>query len=241
MEYQIFDFDEVTSTNDLAADLIYSHGAVVVAAVQSAGRGQRGNRWESVRGENLMFSLVVCPTHVEVCHQFLLSMITALAVRDALSDFGIEARVKWPNDIYVGERKICGILIEHSFSSHMLSRTIIGVGVNVMQRDFDPSAGNPVSLAALGVKATPREVLARFCARFSQFYAQTFVPNDIEKQYMASLYRGQGYFPYQDTATNERFEACVAAIDPHSGQLTLRTKNNEQRSYYFKEVEFLRD
>ncbi|MEG0656407.1 MAG: biotin--[acetyl-CoA-carboxylase] ligase, partial [Mucinivorans sp.] len=73
MEFNIFRFDQVTSTNDLAADLSYGHGSIVTASAQSAGRGQRGNKWESRRGENLMFSLVVCPTHIRVDEQFSLS------------------------------------------------------------------------------------------------------------------------------------------------------------------------
>ncbi|MEG1414326.1 MAG: biotin--[acetyl-CoA-carboxylase] ligase [Mucinivorans sp.] len=245
MEFNIFRFDQVTSTNDLAADLSYGHGSIVTASAQSAGRGQRGNKWESRRGENLMFSLVVCPTHIRVDEQFSLSMITALAVVDALRTAGVEALIKWPNDIYVGQRKICGILIEHSFSGPELSRTIIGVGINVAQSEFEPTAARAVSLVQLGVTGVDVEaMLGLFCSSFAALYELSFAPlalQNLGERYMANLYRGEGFFPYRDTASTEHFAARIAAIDPASGLLTLEDRSHEQRNYHFKEVEFLID
>ena len=105
---------ETTSTNDDARRPEYCHGDIVWAERQTAGRGQRGHSWTSAEGENLTFSLVLEPRFLPVGEQFLLSEAVALALTDTFADFGIDTRIKWTNDIYVGDRKLVGILIEHS-------------------------------------------------------------------------------------------------------------------------------
>lgn len=238
MKFRRFDFDEVSSTLDTAADVRYVDGDLIVAHAQSAGRGQRGNKWTSRAGENLTFTLVVEPREVLVCEQFTVSMRTALAVVGALGAVGVEAKVKWPNDIYVGERKICGILIEHSFSSEYLDRSLLGVGVNVAQRDFDPAAANPVSLAMLGVEVSTDEVLELFCEHFTALGELSV--DELHALYMSKLYRGEGFFAYASAAaSDERFDARIAAIDPLGGAITLARRDGTTASYYFKEISFL--
>lgn len=238
MKFRRFDFDEVSSTLDTAADVRYVDGDLIVARAQSAGRGQRGNKWTSRAGENLTFTLVIEPREVRVCEQFTVSMRTALAVAGALGALGVEAMVKWPNDIYVGERKICGILIEHSFSSEYLDRSLLGVGVNVAQRDFDPAAANPVSLAMLGVEVSTDEVLDLFCEHFTALGELSV--DELYKLYMSKLYRGEGFFAYAAAAASgQRFEARIATIDPFGGAITLARRDGTTVSYYFKEISFL--
>lgn len=236
MKFKRFDFQSVTSTNDVAALDKYTHGSLITAVNQSAGRGQRGNKWHSVQGENLTFSLVVEPTHIEVGEQFHVSMIASLAVASTIAHYGIEARVKWPNDIYVKDRKICGILIENSFSSQFLDKSIIGIGINVLQTQFDEWVANPVSLALLGVQGvTPNDVLEIFCQKFSTLYSLAL--DQIHTLYMSSLYRGEGFSLYRDA--NGEFSARIASIDPAGGVLTLERSQGELSSYYFKEIEFV--
>lgn len=237
MKFRRFDFEEVSSTLDTAADARYVDGDLIVARAQSAGRGQRGNKWSSRAGENLTFTLVIEPREVRVCEQFTVSMRTALAVVGALGALGVEALVKWPNDIYVGERKICGILIEHSFSSEYLDRSLLGVGINVSQREFDPAAANPVSLAMLGVEVSTDEVLGLFCEHFTVL--GDLIVSELYSRYMSKLYRGEGFFAYAAAASGERFEARIAAIDPFGGAITLERRDGTVVSYYFKEISFL--
>ena len=117
------------STNTEAADRSrYAHGDTVVAIRQTAGRGQRGHRWESVPGENLTFSIVLEPTFLAAGEQFLLSEAIALAVTDTLQEYGIGATIKWTNDIYVNDRKICGMLLEHNLDGTRLARTVAEYG-----------------------------------------------------------------------------------------------------------------
>ncbi|MBR7114899.1 MAG: biotin--[Alistipes sp.] len=109
----IYRFPTLASTNDEAALARYTEGDVILARSQTSGRGQRGHRWESEVGQNLTFSLVLEPTFLAPAHQFLLSEAVALGVVDMLDGYGIGAKIKWTNDIYVGDRKLAGILIEH--------------------------------------------------------------------------------------------------------------------------------
>lgn len=247
MDFRIIPFDEVPSTNDEAMRdaPLYRQGSVLVARRQTAGRGQRGNRWESAPGENLTFSLVIEPRHILVEHQFRISESAAMAASDAVREATggqVECVVKWPNDLYVGNRKIGGILIEHSLQSEYLSRSVIGIGINVRQRVFDPSLPNPTSIAAelpsghaAGVPA-PESVLKAFCKAFSRRYGQDGAA--LHADFMGRLWRGDGKtYPYRDAASHEPFEASIAAIDRHTGELTLRLATGEERRYWFKEVE----
>ena len=135
--------EETTSTNDDARDAKYRHGDIVWAERQTAGRGQRGHKWSSAEGLNLTFSLVLEPRFLPAGEQFLLNEAVALALTDTFAQFGIAARIKWTNDIYAGDKKLVGILIEHSYSGQTLARTIVGIGINVNQTEFDPALPKP--------------------------------------------------------------------------------------------------
>ena len=153
--------EETTSTNDDARDAKYRHGDIVWAERQTAGRGQRGHKWSSAEGLNLTFSLVLEPRFLPAGEQFLLNEAVALALTDTFAQFGIAARIKWTNDIYAGDKKLVGILIEHSYSGQTLARTIVGIGINVNQTEFDPALPNPVSMAMVAGRTFDRgEVLA---------------------------------------------------------------------------------
>ena len=128
---------------------------MVVARRQTAGRGQRGNSWESEDYKNLTFSMAVYPGWLPPAAQFSLSESVALAVVALLAQHGIKATVKWPNDIYVGNDKICGILIDHSLTGNTISRTVVSAGINVNQLRFLSDAPNPVSMLALMPEGLP--------------------------------------------------------------------------------------
>ena len=121
--------------------------AVVTAGHQTAGRGQRGNTWNSNAGENLLFSILVRPGEtLEVSKQFLLSQAVALSIHDAMKCHGIDTQLKWPNDIYAGNRKLAGILLELDYSGAFVEQAIIGIGLNVNQENFPPMDRTPVSM-----------------------------------------------------------------------------------------------
>lgn len=235
LNFNIIHFESLTSTLDEAAKAAYIGGEVIVAKMQTAGRGQRGSKWIAQAGQNLTFTLVVAPKHIKVVHQFSISMMAALAVVRALKDSGIKATVKWPNDIYVGDSKICGILIEHSFSSEFLSKSIIGVGINVAQTEFDPALPNPTSIKLLGVDITTDTILELFLTHFKSLY--NLNPAQLLPILMDCLYRRRGFFQYKDAAG--RFAAQIEAIDPHSGEITLKDSDGNARKYLFKQVQYM--
>ncbi len=244
MNYNIIALDEVTSTNDVAMGSDYGAGTIVTARRQTAGRGQRGNRWENsgIEGENLLFSLVLEPSHVRAEHQFLISMMAALAASDAIeavTQGGVRCAVKWPNDLYVRDRKVGGILIEHSLQGEFLTRSVVGIGVNVGQREFDPGLPNPTSLALeLGGSAPGPEVLLEaFCNAFERRYAMP--EEELYGDYMARLWRRDGFYPYQEP--RGPFEATIRGVNPHTGELTLVDTLGQPRHYWFKEVEAVLD
>ncbi len=141
-------FKSIDSTN-LQAHRELPHaeeGTVWVADFQTAGRGQRGNSWESSKGENLLFTILLRPDFVPVADQFSISQITALAIVKYLESKGLQPKIKWPNDIYINDKKICGILIEHTLSGANLSASILGIGININQMVFESDAPNPTSL-----------------------------------------------------------------------------------------------
>lgn len=156
----IYHIRQTTSTNDEARDARYRHGDVVWAEWQSAGRGQRGHTWLCPEGLNITFSAILEPTFLPAPEQFLFTEVAALALVDAMRDYGIEARIKWTNDLYVGDRKCAGMLIEHDLRGANLARSIAGIGLNINQREFDPSLPNPTSMAL----AAGREFDARRCS-----------------------------------------------------------------------------
>ncbi len=147
-KHDIIWLDSIDSTNEEAKRHIsdIDNLSVLSAYEQTEGRGQRGNTWTSTPGENLMFSIVLKNPKISARDQFSINEITSLSVVDFLSQHGISARIKWPNDIYVGSKKICGILIENSLRGSDISSSIIGIGLNINQRNFDVNLPNPTSM-----------------------------------------------------------------------------------------------
>ena len=236
----IYHFEEVTSTNDLARDAQFGHGDVLIAERQTAGRGQRGHTWLSEEGLNLTFSLVAEPTFMAARDQFLLSEATALALCDCFAAFGIQTRIKWTNDIYVGDKKLVGILIEHYYAGTNLRRTVIGIGINVNQTVFDPSLPNPTSMQLEAERSFEREeVLSTFQRCFNARYRQLEQAawEELQADYRAQMYRlGQTQrFLLPD---GERFNAQIEGVET-DGALILLHEDGERRSYRFKEVEFV--
>lgn len=234
---------ETSSTNLLLRSMeekeSLPEGSVVVADFQTAGRGQIGNTWESERGKNLTFSVVLYPTCLLANRQFLISQIAALSVKETLDTYTEEVTVKWPNDIYWKDKKICGMLIENDLLGHNLSRSILGIGINLNQSVFQGGAPNPVSLSQIIHREVDRkEVLDRFLSHLYTYYLSLLQEKEAEihAQYQAALYRKEGYHPYQNK--KGRFEARIRGIEP-TGHLLLELRDGSVHRYAFKEVTYL--
>ncbi|MBD8002762.1 biotin--[acetyl-CoA-carboxylase] ligase [Phocaeicola faecium] len=235
--------EETVSTNSYLADLCRKASVTELTSVytdfQTAGRGQRGNSWESEAGKNLLFSFVVYPDFLEARRQFFLSQVTAIALQEVLSQYAKDITIKWPNDIYWRDKKLCGTLIENDLTGMYISRSISGTGVNLNQARFTSDAPNPVSLFQItGQQYDRQEILRQIMERIVHYYAllKSGETSELTTRYQAALYRKHGFHAYKDN--NGIFRGRFCEVEP-SGRLILEDEAGLQRAYMFKEVTFL--
>ncbi|KGE14925.1 biotin--[acetyl-CoA-carboxylase] ligase [Sphingobacterium deserti] len=136
--------DEVSSTNDYLKELLsnikpLAEATAIMASNQTHGRGQRDGIWLSSKDENLTFSFLLFPTNFPSAKSFSLNMMVCLGIQTTLKQYGLDACVKWPNDIYVGNKKLCGVLIENRLTGANIHTSIVGIGINVNQISFPES------------------------------------------------------------------------------------------------------
>ena len=138
------------STNSFLKQIIHSkevkNGTIVSTKHQTTGRGQRNNVWESERNKNILMSFVFFPNNIPAENQFIISKAVSLSILDLLLKYKKNVKIKWPNDIYIDDKKIAGILIENSLRGSEISNSIIGIGLNINQTFFSNKLPNPTSL-----------------------------------------------------------------------------------------------
>lgn len=233
------------------------HGTVIVADSQTAGRGQRGNSWEAEPGMNLTFSMLLIPENIPARRQFAISRAVSLAVAEALAHWlrRDDVCVKWPNDIYVGDGKVCGILIENTIDGSRISRSVAGIGINVNQKKFLSDAPNPVSMSGISGVDFDLGVLLDDVANtvLSHFAAEDCSGGVAsERAYMENLWRRDGFhrFAAGNTRVDGRpvgadsapdfFEARIVGVDP-MGFITLERRDGNTTTHAFKEISFIID
>lgn len=236
-------FEELTSSNDEAAAATYGEGDVVWAERQTAGRGQRGHRWESAGGENVTFTLVLEPRFLPVDRQFLLSEAVTLGIVDCLAEYGIAAKIKWTNDIYVGDRKITGMLIEHKLGDGVINRTLAGIGLNINQTVFDPSLPNPVSMALVAGRTFERRPLLErlvecIIVRYNAVRTGGEALESLQRDYHSHLYRLDEEHWY-GRPDGSRFRGTIRGVEPTGALLVEDASTGEVRGYLFREIEFV--
>lgn len=254
MKTNYIHLDETKSTNSYMADIAATaeHGTVVYTDRQTAGRGQRGNSWESEPFKNVTMSILLRPKNVAPNQQFWLSEISALAVERVLSKYIGNVSIKWPNDIYYKDFKICGMLIEHSLSGGKICYTIPGIGINVNQQVFLSDAPNPISLAnVLGHEVPTSEILDGIVDEILTMC--DLLPekaDEIHREFLSKLYRRDGFHEYQSTIRStsadglsvleegEHFQARIVNVHP-DGMLDLMTTEGHIHTFAFKEVAFV--
>lgn len=233
----------MVSTNKYALELLKQQKppafTVVITDCQTAGKGIGVNTWESEPGKNLTFSLILYPTFLPVANQFMLNIAVSLAVRHFVaSKTALPVWIKWPNDIYIENKKVTGILIQNSSVGMVFSSSVIGIGLNVNQEVFTSDAPNPVSLAQVcGQYFDLEECLYQLLDDLSFFYHQLqkegFV--SLNEQYLKYLYRfGQNAaYVYNGMET----EAKIVGVDDF-GRLQLVCSNGKTISCDLKELVF---
>lgn len=235
--------DNLTSTNTFASSLLRKEqppeGTIVCTNYQTGGRGQKGNKWESEHGKNLLFSVILYPKKINPVNQFILSKFVSLAVFDFLSEYTSDIYIKWPNDIYAGSDKIAGILIENSIMGGKIESTVVGIGLNVNQNNFKSDAPNPVSLNMLTGKTYDlTECLNKLSVNLDKRYRQLLNKKQavLDSDYQSKLYRKDRWCMYRDC--NKTYEGKITSVT-NSGMVQIEDRDGSVHEYSLKEVSFI--
>ena len=245
---------ETHSTSSLLHELYEEnlpHMFTIRTDYQTAGRGQAGNSWESEAGKNLLFSALLRYEGIHAAQQWRLSMLVAVALWDTLAKYlpYEQLTIKWPNDIYFGDKKLVGILIENSLSGQYIGHSIVGIGVNVNQTKWLSNAPNPISMKEITGEEYDAEVLMNEWI-FSMESWELRTTEEIKNAYLQHLYRRNGWHLYVErevsvapTAIAKKgiegsFLAEITNIT-EQGELILRLQNNEEKIYHFKQIRFV--
>jgi BirA family transcriptional regulator, biotin operon repressor / biotin---[acetyl-CoA-carboxylase] ligase len=237
---KIIHLERVDSTNNYAAILISeakgTHGTVILADEQTAGRGQRGAEWSSKPGENLLLSIILDTDNLSAMDQFVISEVTALCILSFLRKIGITGTIKWPNDILVGDKKIAGVLIENQLKGAAITKSIIGIGLNVNQLAF--YGLNATSIRCeLGEFKPLMDIMMSLVNSFNEEWSKFLMHgrNGIEESYLKQLYGKEKQVEMEDE--NGRFYGIVDGIE-RSGMLRV-WNGGELRVYDLKELRFI--
>ena len=236
---EVIHLSEVDSTNNFAAillsDQVCQNGTVIMADSQTFGRGQRGNVWQSEKGENLLISIVFIPDNLSVLNQAQLTWATSLSIIETLAKFNIKAQVKWPNDIFIGGKKIAGILIENQIIGENIVSSIIGVGLNVNQADFRVNNATSI-LNETGIKNSLKKVLQSLCESMDNIFNELNTQRGISLKslYESNLYQRNETCQYEDQ-TGVFFGKIIGVKE--SGQLLVEV-NSELVEYGIKEIRY---
>jgi BirA family transcriptional regulator, biotin operon repressor / biotin---[acetyl-CoA-carboxylase] ligase len=238
----LVDLPECDSTNTYAANLTAKdnppEGTVVITSRQFLGRGQRGNTWETQAGTNLTFSIILYPRFLEPANHFTLSQAVSLALWDFLTGLGVaDVAIKWPNDIMVDEKKICGILIENQVRGQLFSQSIVGIGLNVNQVDFTVPLATSVRL----VTGKPHDlnwVLAELLKQIEVRYMQAKQhPARLGREYLDYLFwKGE---PHQFQSNGNTFSGVIEGVDK-SGRLRVRQDDSQLSTFAAREIIYVR-
>ena len=236
-------FQNLPSTNAHTFDLMKKsklpEGTILYTNYQSAGKGYSGNKWESEDSKNLLISIILYPSFIKPEDQFLISMVISLGVCDFLMRFIPECSIKWPNDIWVNNDKIAGLLLESSLTGNQIESTVAGIGLNINQQSFLSNAPNPVSLNQLtGVNYDLPSSLEKLASDLDKRYKQLIGGNygQIKKEYVSKLYRLNRWHEFRDK--NGLYRGRVLTVGDY-GRLIIERQNGEISEYSFKETEFI--
>ena len=225
--------DLVDSTNNYTATLINGNvpeGTVVITSEQTAGRGQRGNLWISEPGKNLTLTYLLRPKFLRISDQFILNKAIALAAAKAIQKFvpSFEVRIKWPNDIFLQNKKVAGILVETSMQGGHIVSCLAGIGINVNQQQFQAELGNPISISEVfGTELKLDDVLNALSENLEVLYLQLKAGkfDVIDTSYNNLLWKkGEMHTFYRDGIP---FNAKVKSVD-EQGCLYLLDEENQE-------------
>lgn len=236
-------FERLSSTNSYAAAMLRKgkvlEGTVIYTGYQIAGRGQAGNKWESEEKKNLLLSVILHPVVIRADRQFLISKFVSLGIADFLRNYLTEVTIKWPNDIYVRNEKIAGILIENSIIRNEIDHSIVGIGININQEHFPRHLPNPTSLKILtgrefDLEQCLNELLQKLDARYKLLLYNRIAR--IDEDYKISLYRFGQFTEFSDN--RGVFEGRIRSVTD-TGRIQIEDRRGRIYEYGVNEVDFL--
>lgn len=239
-------FDHVESTHIYLSELVSKtsppHGFHVTADYQSGGRGQIGRSWHGAPGLNLLVSYVFYPENMVASRAFDLSVWVSVVLEQLVSSFGIqEVRIKWPNDIYICDQKVGGILIQNTLRGELVKNSIVSVGLNVNEINFPTEIPNPTSLRIeTGQPIQVRDVLSLLTRLLDHQYHLFSSPSglaELWKSYKEKLWGTDRYLSYQ-LLDDSIIQARVLDVEA-DGKLRLLLESGEEREFVFREVKWM--
>lgn len=236
--------EETDSTNSYLSRMLAEQPdtpayTVIRAAYQYAGRGQRGHHWEAQRGKNLLFSILLRPQNIKAANGFAIQQIVSLSIHKVLSQYADGFSIKWPNDIYWNNKKICGFITENSITGEYIDTSVVGIGINLNQRAFISSAPNPVSLwQIINRESSAQEIMEQITAEVIDGIEQydAACSEAVSRRYIQAMYRARGVYPY--SSKGREFRAMICTVTPQ-GELVLCEEDGTISSYRFKEVAYI--
>lgn len=223
----------------MAANSELVEGSVVITDKQTNGKGQRGNTWVSESGKNLTFTLMLKPAFLKIAEQFSMTMVISLAVKEVFEKFLYEndIKIKWPNDIYVNEKKCAGILIENSLKGNKIECMIVGIGMNINQGFFQLSKATSL-FGETGKEFDLINVLEETLLTIEKYYLMLKQQgvHKLRPDYLANLLWRNEWHLFR---TNEDcFTGKILGVD-QLGRLVVETQNNQQ-TFDIKEISFVK-
>lgn len=241
---KIIRLDVVDSTNNFASRLIREEspqeGTVILAEYQKSGRGQKEHNWTSEKGKNLTFSIILYPTMLKVERQFYLSMAISVSIVRCLQTLISNVSIKWPNDIFIQNRKIAGILIENSIKGSFLQNSIIGIGLNVNQLNFS-DVPEATSLAIELNKQLNKDIILTNLMQYISSWLSKLYNNNYNS--IKNIYESLLFCKDQNAAfikDNKKFSGIITGVSEF-GQLSIKHENGLVNHYNFNEVSFSKD
>lgn len=237
---ELIELDSIDSTNNytlrMKESLSFKEGLMVTASYQTVGNGQRGKSWESLKGDNLLISIVIEP-NISIQNQFLLSKCVALALYDLLSLYANDVSIKWPNDILVGRQKIAGILIQNILKRNEITHSVIGVGLNVNQTEFKTYSPKATSLKLLlnrtfDISIIQEELLKYLAERIKQLRSGV----DQQKEYLSVLFLNNKITVFE--SDGQKFMGIIKGVS-QKGKLHIQLEDDSVAEFDDQEVKFL--
>ncbi|MBC8319111.1 MAG: biotin--[acetyl-CoA-carboxylase] ligase [Bacteroidetes bacterium] len=250
MLFNIIKIHQLKSTNNHACQLIEDgelhEGDVIFTLNQEKGRGQRDTYWESESGKNISITIVLEPRMIHPSKQFVLTQLVSLAIADLINEYvqvgsgEQQIKIKWPNDIYVNNKKIAGILFQNFVSGNKINYSMCGIGINVNQEKFYSDAANPVSIIhhtgiPIDVEVLLYKLLDNIGVNYRFFQVEENF-SELKSKYINKLFRFNEWADYSDGKNT--FRGKIVDVDDY-GRLLVMLEIGEEKKFMFKEIEFL--